>query len=120
ELKEIWVQWDDEVKHLFYYNYGDLSYLLDIKVDKHLFRALAQFWNPACSCFTFGKVDLLPTMEEYTTLLCCPKIQADYSRAVNVLTFVKKLMSITGISEQWVTARIKQKGESKCITWKSL
>ncbi|MBA0670948.1 hypothetical protein Goklo_024500 [Gossypium klotzschianum] len=24
------------------------------------------------------------------------------------------------MSEQWVTARIKQKGESKCIPWKSL
>ncbi|MBA0845839.1 hypothetical protein Goarm_022510 [Gossypium armourianum] len=99
----MWVQWDDEVKQLFYYNYSDLAYLLDIKVDKHLFRALAQFWNPTYSCFTFGKVDLLPSMEEYIALLRCPKIQADkaYSRAVNVSTFVKKLMSITGMSEQW-------------------
>ncbi|MBA0756383.1 hypothetical protein Gogos_021278 [Gossypium gossypioides] len=24
------------------------------------------------------------------------------------------------MSEQWVTARIKRKGESKCIPWKSL
>ncbi|MBA0696678.1 hypothetical protein Goari_003211 [Gossypium aridum] len=37
ELKEIRAQWDDEVKQLFYGNYGDLPYLLDIKVDKHLF-----------------------------------------------------------------------------------
>ncbi|MFQ6634454.1 hypothetical protein Gotur_012347 [Gossypium turneri] len=122
ELKEIWAQWDDKVKQLFYCNYGDLPYLLDIKVDEHLFRALAQFWNSAYSCFTFGKVDMVPTMEEYTTLLRCSRIQADkaYSRAANVLTFVKKFMKITGTSEQWVTARIKQKGESKCIPWKSL
>ncbi|MBA0725391.1 hypothetical protein Golax_021983, partial [Gossypium laxum] len=73
-------------------------------------------------CFTFGKVDLVPTVEEYTALLRCSRIQVDkaYSRAVNVPTFVKKLMNITGMSEQWVTARIKQKGESKCILWKSL
>ncbi|MBA0785940.1 hypothetical protein Gotri_025973, partial [Gossypium trilobum] len=38
----------------------DLPYLLDVKVDKHFFRALVQFWNPAYSCFTFGKVDLVP------------------------------------------------------------
>ncbi|MBA0716226.1 hypothetical protein Golax_015074, partial [Gossypium laxum] len=78
ELKEIWIQWDDEVKQLFYCNYGDLPYLLDIKVD------------------------LLPTVEEYIALLRCPKIQADkaYSRAVNVPTIIKKLMSITRISEQ--------------------
>ncbi|MBA0634864.1 hypothetical protein Godav_029720, partial [Gossypium davidsonii] len=122
ELKEIWAQWDDEVKQLFYYNYGDLPYLLDNEVDEHLFRALAQFWNSAYSCFTFGEVDLVPTIEEYTVLLRCPRIQTDkiYSKAVNVLTFVKKLMNILGMSDQWVSARIRQKGESKCIPWKSL
>ncbi|MBA0638537.1 hypothetical protein Godav_025035 [Gossypium davidsonii] len=51
-------------------------------------------------CFTFGKVDLVPTMEEYTTLLCFSRIQADkaYSRAANVSTFLKKFMSITGMN----------------------
>ncbi|MBA0717719.1 hypothetical protein Golax_005511 [Gossypium laxum] len=29
-------------------------------------------------------------------------------------------MSITGMSEQWVVARIKQKGDGKCIPWKIL
>ncbi|MBA0672187.1 hypothetical protein Goklo_024997, partial [Gossypium klotzschianum] len=41
ELKEIRDQWNDDVRQSFYSNYGDLSYLLDMKVDKHLFRALA-------------------------------------------------------------------------------
>ncbi|MBA0634700.1 hypothetical protein Godav_029412, partial [Gossypium davidsonii] len=103
ELKEIWDQWNDEIRQLFYSNYGDLPYLLDMKVEKHLFQALAQFWNPAYSCFTFGKVNLVPTIEEYMALLWCSKIQVDraYSRAVNVPTFLKK-------------------GDSKCIPWKSL
>ncbi|MBA0671239.1 hypothetical protein Goklo_024497 [Gossypium klotzschianum] len=47
------------------------------------------------SFFIFGKVDLVPTVEEYVALLWCSKIQ-------------------------WVTARIKQKGDSKCIPWKNL
>ncbi|MBA0712736.1 hypothetical protein Golax_011815 [Gossypium laxum] len=49
-------------------------------------------------------------------------IQVDkaYSRAANDPTFLKRLMSIAGMSEQWVTARIKQKGDGKCIPWKSL
>ena len=116
-MKEIWAQWDDEVKQLFYSNYGDWPYLFDIKVDEHLFRALAQFWNPAYSCFTFGEIDLMPTIEEYTALLRCPRIQVDkvFSKAVNVPTFVKKLVNILGMSEQWVSARVKQKGENKCI-----
>ncbi|MFQ6658278.1 hypothetical protein Gotur_027618 [Gossypium turneri] len=93
-----------------------------ISVDKRLFRALAQFWNPAYSCFTFGKVDLVPMIEEYAALLRCSKFQVDkvYSRAINMPTFSKKLMSITGMSEQWVAARIKQKGDSKCVPWRSL
>ncbi|MBA0859020.1 hypothetical protein Goshw_002554 [Gossypium schwendimanii] len=36
------------------------------------------------------------------------------------MTFIKKLAKITRISDQWVTARIKQKGGNKCIPWKSL
>ncbi|MBA0818268.1 hypothetical protein Gohar_000055 [Gossypium harknessii] len=82
ELKEIWAQWDDEVKQLFYSNYGDLPYLFDIKVDEHLFRALAQFWNPAYSCFTFEEIDLVDKV---------------FSKAVNVPTFVKKLVNILGM-----------------------
>ncbi|MBA0566997.1 hypothetical protein Golob_011765, partial [Gossypium lobatum] len=69
----------------------------------------------------FEKVDLVLTVEEYT-LLRCPRIQADkaYFRAANVPTFLKKIISITGMSEQWVAAQIKQKGDDKCIHWKSL
>ncbi|MBA0786596.1 hypothetical protein Gotri_025897 [Gossypium trilobum] len=69
ELKEIWDQWSDKTKQLFYYNYGDLPYLFDIKVDEQLFQALAQYWNPAYSCFIFGKVDLVPTMENLQDLI---------------------------------------------------
>ncbi|MFQ6658129.1 hypothetical protein Gotur_027523 [Gossypium turneri] len=29
-------------------------------------------------------------------------------------------MNITGMSEQWVTARIKQKRDYKCISWRNL
>ncbi|KAG8496157.1 hypothetical protein CXB51_009416 [Gossypium anomalum] len=29
-------------------------------------------------------------------------------------------MAITGMSEQWITARIKEKGECKCISWEAL
>ncbi|KAG8502325.1 hypothetical protein CXB51_000327 [Gossypium anomalum] len=94
ELKEIWDQWGNETKQLFY----------------------------AYSCFTFGEVDLVPTVEEYTALLRCPRFQVDriYSRAFNVPTFWKKLIAIRGMSEQWITAKIKEKGECKCISWDAL
>ncbi|KAG8502642.1 hypothetical protein CXB51_000153 [Gossypium anomalum] len=107
EVKELWSHWDDQMEQLLYCNYGDVPYLLDVKVD---------------SCFSFGKVDLAPTVEKYTALLRCPRFQVDkiYSRAVNTLTFVKRLMNITGISEQWVAARVQQKGSGKCIPWENL
>ncbi|MFQ6637724.1 hypothetical protein Gotur_014180 [Gossypium turneri] len=74
---------------------GYMSELWDFtRINKHLLRALTQYWNSAYSCFTFGKVDLVPTVEEYTTLLHFPRIQADkaYSRAANVSTFLKRLI----------------------------
>ncbi|KAG8491685.1 hypothetical protein CXB51_014945 [Gossypium anomalum] len=67
-------------------------------------------------------IDLVPSLEEYTTLLRCPRIQGNkaYIRAANLSTFVKKLMMITGMSEQWAADRIQQKGDGKCISWASL
>ncbi|MFQ6637113.1 hypothetical protein Gotur_013154 [Gossypium turneri] len=35
--------WDFTHISLFYRDYGDLPYLLDVRLDKHLFRALAQY-----------------------------------------------------------------------------
>ncbi|KAG8497246.1 hypothetical protein CXB51_008469 [Gossypium anomalum] len=122
ELRDIWARWDEETKQLFYQSYGDISYLLDIKVDKHLFRAMVQFWNSAYKCFTFGEVDLVPTIEEYTALLRCPKVQVRkaYAKVFNGQTFTKKLMNISGMSEPWVTTRIQQKGDNKCTPWENL
>lgn len=117
ELKDIWTSWDEGTKQLFYQSYGDIPYLLDVKVDKRLFRGMAQFWNAAYNCFTFGEVDLVPTLEEYTTLLRSPKAQARkiYAKLTNSQTFAKRLVNISGMSESWVTAQIQQKGDSKCI-----
>ncbi|MFQ6647585.1 hypothetical protein Gotur_021351, partial [Gossypium turneri] len=49
-----------------------------------------------------------PTVEEYTTLLRCPRIQADkaYSRAANIPTFLKRLMSITGMTQSNTKKRV--------------
>ncbi|MBA0786470.1 hypothetical protein Gotri_027283, partial [Gossypium trilobum] len=88
-------------------------------LDKVKDNATVQTWSETTQR---KKVDLVPTVEEYMALLRCSKIQVDkaYSRAVNVLTFLKKFMNITGMSKQWVTAWIKQKGDNKCIPWKNL
>ncbi|MBA0787295.1 hypothetical protein Gotri_006792 [Gossypium trilobum] len=73
------------------------------------FHCISVTQNSLQDCFSFGKVGLVPTVKEYTNLLRCPKIQIDkaYSRATTVSTLLKGLMNITGMSEQWVTSRIK-------------
>ncbi|MFQ6661101.1 hypothetical protein Gotur_029374 [Gossypium turneri] len=74
------------------------GYVLELwdftSISTYLFRALAQYWNPTYSCFTFEKVDLVPTVEECTTLIRCLRVQADkaYSRAASILTILNKLM----------------------------
>ncbi|MBA0786361.1 hypothetical protein Gotri_025003, partial [Gossypium trilobum] len=84
-----------EVKQLFYSGYGDLPYLLDIKVDKYLIRALAQFWNHAYSCFTFGGVDLVATVEEYMALLHTKKKVDVFALSVyDLVVFPKALRHI--------------------------
>ncbi|MBA0731722.1 hypothetical protein Golax_022557 [Gossypium laxum] len=85
ELKEIWDQWDDEIKQLVYHEYGDLPYLIDVKVDKNLFRALAQCWNPAYSCFTFEKGDLVATVKDIYGLVIFPKALGHVYDAVSDL-----------------------------------
>ncbi|MBA0730841.1 hypothetical protein Golax_000027, partial [Gossypium laxum] len=86
-----------------------------IKVDKRLFLALAQFWNPAYSCFTFGNINLVPTIEEYVALLRCLKTLVDkvYSKAVNAPTFLKRLMNITGMRSYSSAPRCEE--ENKCF-----
>ncbi|MFQ6667544.1 hypothetical protein Gotur_033520 [Gossypium turneri] len=86
-----------------------------VSVTQNSLQELKEIWdqwnkeNPTYSCFTFGKVDLVPTVEEYMALLRCSKIQVDrvYSRAVNVPTFLKKrLKNITEMSHPDVKKRV--------------
>ncbi|MFQ6663981.1 hypothetical protein Gotur_031272 [Gossypium turneri] len=95
------------------------------KGDSLAERYVSELWDFTRVSVTqnnLQEVDLVPTIEEYMALLRCSKILVDkvYSKAVNAPKFLKRLMNITGMSEQWVAARIKQKGNSKCIPWKNL
>ncbi|KAG8489359.1 hypothetical protein CXB51_017488 [Gossypium anomalum] len=88
-----------KAKQLFYNNYGDSQYLLDLGIDKNLFRAITQYWNLVYSCFTFGKADMVSVVEEYSVLWRCPMIQV-YSKADRIPTFMRKLMNVMGIGSE--------------------
>ncbi|MFQ6634804.1 hypothetical protein Gotur_011851 [Gossypium turneri] len=61
----------------------DFTRISVVQNDLQEMREIWDHWDNETSCFTFGKVDLTLTVEEYTTLLQCLKIQVDkaYSRA---------------------------------------
>ncbi|KAE8662571.1 No pollen germination related 2 [Hibiscus syriacus] len=122
DLRNIWESWDSNKKLQFYQTYGDIPYLLYVEVDDELLRALVQFWNPGYNCFTFNKEDLVPTIEEYTTLLHLEGAVENriYSKSIKTQPFRVKLAKIAGVREEWVASRTKQKGESEGIAWTNI
>ncbi|KAE8733240.1 Detected protein of unknown function [Hibiscus syriacus] len=122
DLRSIWESWDSNKKLQFYQTYGDIPYLLYVEVDDELIRALIQFWNPGYNCFTLNKEDLVPTIEEYTTLLHIEGALENliYSKSIKTQPFRVKLAKIAGVREEWVASRTKQKGESEGIAWTNI
>ena len=103
DLADIWQRWDFKMRQEFQSEYGDIALLLRVQTDKNLLRALAQFWNSRYNCFTFGVVDLTPTVEEYTALLRCPRIKEGkiYMKPKDAPSFLKNLIDISGMSGAW-------------------
>ena len=56
-------------KKRFCETYGDIASLILVPVEEPLLRAVMRFWDPSYRCFTFGKNDLVPTVEEYSVLI---------------------------------------------------
>ncbi|XP_039036967.1 uncharacterized protein LOC120174058 [Hibiscus syriacus] len=100
----------------------DNTVVLRWSSNLNLSKEIAYHQNPAYSCFTFGKVDLTYTIEEYRALICCPRSYEDrvYIKPPNTASFKKKVLLLTGMSREWATRDIKKKGDSECITWTSL
>ncbi|MBA0626899.1 hypothetical protein Godav_004479, partial [Gossypium davidsonii] len=69
ELRGIWQSWDIAKKTQFWDKYGDVAQLLFVKPDDALLKAMVHFWDPTYRCFMFNEVDMVPTIEEYSTLL---------------------------------------------------
>jgi hypothetical protein len=52
----------------FFRKYRRLVEIVRVKVLNLAVRALVHFWDPDYRCFSFGSIDLCPTMEEYEML----------------------------------------------------
>ena len=49
--------------------YDDIASLISIPIEEPVLRAALRFWDLFYRCFTFGKKDLIPTIEEYSVLM---------------------------------------------------
>ncbi|MBA0755308.1 hypothetical protein Gogos_020195, partial [Gossypium gossypioides] len=66
--------------------------------------------------------DMTPTIEEYASLLRIDNVQLNkiYVNEPKPMTFKKKLMKLTGMTDTWAEKQIKKKNEVSCIPWFSL
>ncbi|MBA0822402.1 hypothetical protein Goarm_019207, partial [Gossypium armourianum] len=119
ELKGIWKSWDEAKKTRFWDKYGDVAQLLFVKPDNALLKAMVRFWDPTYRCFTFNEVDMVSTIEEYSTLLHYDfrdLLRIYWKRNVN---FRGPLANLMGLPVDTVKARLKDKN-SPCISWSDI
>ncbi|KAE8671973.1 Major pollen allergen Ole e 10 [Hibiscus syriacus] len=97
------ISWKNDRKQKFNQRYGDIALLLHVKTNEPLIRVLVQFWNLGYSCFTFNQEDMVPTIEEYTTLLHCESIKLEraYIKHIKSQPFKNGLAKIAGVDEKW-------------------
>ncbi|KAL3584156.1 hypothetical protein D5086_015217, partial [Populus alba] len=96
--------------------YGRLLEIAKIEVLNPAIKALINFWDPDYRCFSFGNVDLCPTIEEYGMLTEFPKhLHRVYFPLRNdkVIPELSKLLKIPHLS------RFLEKNGSG-LKWKSL
>ncbi|KAG8471396.1 hypothetical protein CXB51_036854 [Gossypium anomalum] len=122
DLVQVWNQWDSDTRGIFTERYGDIAHLITIRVDEQLIKAMVRFWDPAYQCFTFNQEDMTPTIEEYAALLRIDNVQFGkiYVKEPKPLTFRKKLVRLTDMTDAWAEKQIKKKNETVCIPWSSL
>ncbi|KAG8480500.1 hypothetical protein CXB51_024630 [Gossypium anomalum] len=122
DLVWIWNQWDSDTRGIFAERYGDMANLIAVNINERLIRAMVRFWDPAYQCFTFNQEDMTPTIEEYSALLRVNNVQPYkiYVKEPKPMTFKKKLMRLTDMTDTWAEKQIKKKNETICIPWSSL
>ncbi|MFQ6655921.1 hypothetical protein Gotur_026253 [Gossypium turneri] len=65
---------------------------------------------------------MTPTIEEYAALLRIDNVQLNkiYVKEPKPMTFKKKLMKLTGMTDTWTEKQIKKKNEVSSVPWFSL
>ncbi|XP_057976099.1 uncharacterized protein LOC131163502 [Malania oleifera] len=116
ELKTIWKNWTPQRRLEFSQLYGHIGFLLHITVNLQMVKALVDFWNPPYTCFTIDGINMVPTIEEYSSLLHLMTQRSPYLTYVpdSRISLARELYNLAGVKIQ------RTAGESKRITWKCL
>ena len=69
DLTTLWGQFGIFGKQKFRKIYGNIVFLISVPVEESVLQAALRFWDPSYRCFTFGREDLVPTIEEYSILI---------------------------------------------------
>ncbi|KAG8496244.1 hypothetical protein CXB51_009063 [Gossypium anomalum] len=120
--EQVATNWDSDTRGIFTEKYGDIAHLIAVNVDEQLIQAMVRFWDPMYQCFTFNHEDMTPTIKEYAALLHIDNVQFNkiYVKESKPMTFKKKLVWLTGMTDIWAGKQIKKKNEFNCILWFSL
>ena len=65
----MWRQFGISERKKFCETYGDIASLISVHFEEPVLQVALRFWDPSYRCFTFGKKDLVPTIEEYSVLI---------------------------------------------------
>ena len=68
-MATLWEQFGISKKKRFHETYGDIASFISVLVEEPLLRVALRFWDPSYRCFTFGKNNLVPIVEEYSVLI---------------------------------------------------
>ena len=80
-----------------------------------------KFWDPSYQCFTFGKEDLVPTIEEYSVLVGVDlqHLKKVYNKKPRV-GWRKVLAKILKVKPQMIDTYLVQKEDHKGLPWNIL
>jgi ribosomal protein S15P/S13E len=68
EVNKLTTHFQNVDKDAFFRKYRRLMEIARVEVLSLVVRAIVHFWDPDYRCFSFGSIDLCPTMEEYGML----------------------------------------------------
>ena len=121
DLATLWGQFDTSKKKTFQEIYGGIASLISVPIEEPLLRVSLRFWDPSYQCFTFGKKDLVPTIEEYSVLIGVDLQHPGKVYNKKPRTRCRKMLAkILKVKPQTIDTYLVQKENHKGLPWNIL